>query len=106
MRGEGLLFGLAGELAGLGFDRFKLPRGGIGSHVKIARIKLVEAARDFAGKFDVRCLVETYGDEVRLVGEDIGRLQQRVAEKAVGGEVFFPKLLLLIFIGRHPLEPA
>jgi hypothetical protein len=45
----------------------------------------------------------TYG---RLVDQDVGRLQQRVAEEAVGREVAVLELLHLVLVGRHALEPA
>ncbi len=51
-------------------------------------VELVEAAGDFAGELDVGGLVLADGDEVGLVDEDVGRLEERVAEEAVGGEVF------------------
>ena len=50
---------------------------------------MVEAAGDLAGDLDVSGLVLTDGDELGLVEEDVGRLEERVAEEAVGGEVFF-----------------
>ena len=34
------------------------------------------------------------------------RLQQRVAEKAVGRQIAVGQLLLLILVGRHALQPA
>ena len=41
-----------------------------------------------------------------LVDQDVGGLQQRVAEEAVGREVAVLQLVDLVLVGRHPLEPA
>jgi len=48
---------------------------------------MVEAASDFARQFDVRNLVLADRHETGLVHEDIGALQQRVTEEAVGRQV-------------------
>ena len=42
----------------------------------------------------------------RPVDQDVGRLQQRVAEEAVGREVAVLQLLDLVLVGRHALQPA
>jgi len=40
------------------------------------------------------------------VNQDVGGLQQRVTEKAVGAQVLLAQLFLLVFIGRHPFQPG
>jgi len=69
-----------------------------------AFVELVEAAGDFAGEFDVGGLILADGDEVRLVDEDVGGLEERVAKEAVGGEVFALEVLLLLFVAGDALE--
>ena len=66
----------------------------------------VEAASDLASEFDVGDLVLADGNEVGLVEEDVGGLEERVAEKPVGVEVFLAELLLLVFVGGDALEPG
>ncbi len=67
---------------------------------------MIEAARDLARHLHVRHLVLAHRHEAPAIEQDVGALQQRVAEEAVGGEVLFLELLLLILVGRHALEPA
>ncbi|OQA30685.1 MAG: hypothetical protein BWY57_02707 [Betaproteobacteria bacterium ADurb.Bin341] len=43
---------------------------------------------------------------VGAVDQDVGRLQQRVAQKTVGRQILAVELFLLILVGRHPLQPA
>ena len=50
-------------------------------------VEVVEAAHDLAGQLDVRRLVLAHRHRVGLVDDDVGGLQQRVAEEAVGREV-------------------
>ena len=97
---------LAGELAGLFEDGGHLPWGGFGRGEELAGVEGVEAAGDFAGELDVGDLVGADGDEVGLVEQDVGGLQQRVAEEAVGGEILFAELLLLVLVGGDALQPA
>ena len=54
----------------------------------LGAVEGVEAAGDLAGEFDVGDLILADGDVVRLVEEDVGRLEERVAEEAVCVEVF------------------
>ena len=77
-----------------------------GRGVEVAGVEGVEAAGDLAGELDVGNLVGADGDEVRLVEQDVGGLEEGVAEEAVGGEVLFAELLLLILVGGDALEPA
>ena len=74
--------------------------GGLGA------VEGVEAAGDLAGELDVGDLVLADGDEVGLVEQDVGGLEERVAEEAVGGEVLLAELLLLVLVGGDALEPA
>jgi len=46
-----------------------------------------------------------YRHGVGVVDDHVGRLQQRIAEEAVGGEVAIGDLLLLLLVGRDALEP-
>ena len=72
----------------------------------LASVQKVEPARDLAGHLDVRDLILADGHVPGAVNEDVGRLQQRVPEKAVRGEIAFLQLLLLILVARHAFEPA
>jgi hypothetical protein len=67
---------------------------------------VVEAARDLARDLDVRDLVFADRHELRPVQQDVGALQQRIAEEPVGREILLLQLLLLVLVGRHPLQPA
>jgi len=42
---------------------------------------------------------------VRLVDDDVGSLEHRIAKKAIGGEVLGIELLLLILVGGVAFEP-
>ena len=72
---------------------------------KTGAVEVVEAAHDLARQLDVRRLVLAHRHGVGLVDDDVGRLQQRVAQEAVGREVLLGELLLLLLVGRHALEP-
>ncbi len=67
---------------------------------------MVEAARHLARQFDVRHLVLAHRHPGGAVHEDVGALQQWIAEETVGGEVAVGELLLLILVARNPLQPA
>ena len=54
----------------------------------------------------MRDLVGADGDEVGLVDQDVGGLEERIAEEAVGVQVLLGELGLLVFVGGHALEPA
>src|SRR5439155_22397040 len=69
-------------------------------------VGLVEAARDLPRELDVGRLVDADRDLRRLVHEDVGRLEDRVAEEAVGREVPVGELLALLLVGRIALEPG
>src|SRR4029077_3512193 len=65
-----------------------------------------QAARDPPRQLDVRGLVDPDRDRDRAVHEDVGGLQHRVAEEAVGREIAVPELLALLLEGRGSLEPG
>jgi len=68
-------------------------------------VERVETTGYLTGQLDVGDLIVAYRDEVRLVEEDVGGLEERVAEEAVGVQVLLAELLLLIFVGRNTLKP-
>ena len=67
---------------------------------------MVEAARDLARDLDVRHLILAHRHVLSPVEQDVGRLQQRIAEKSVGGEILVRELRLLILVGGNALQPA
>ena len=69
-------------------------------------VDVIEAARDLAGKFDVRNLVFADRHAIGAVDQDVRSLQQWIAEEAVGREIFLGQLFLLVLVSRHPFEPA
>ena len=69
-------------------------------------VGVVEAPHDLAAEFHVRHLVGAHRHPVGLVDDDVGGLQQRVAEEAVGAEVAVLELLLLLLERRHALQPG
>jgi hypothetical protein len=81
-------------------------RGNAGFGVLAAAVQVVEAARHFTREFDVRRLVLAHRHVVGLVDQDVGGLQQRVAQEAVGGQVAVLELVDLVLVGRHALQPA
>ncbi len=74
--------------------------------VRLAAVDVIEAPRDFARDLDMRDLVLADRHVRSLVQQDVGGLQQRVAEEAIGREVLVLELLLLILVRRHALQPA
>jgi len=50
-------------------------------------------------------LVIAYRHEARVVDGDVGGLEQRIPEKADRRQIFILQVLLLLFVGRDPLEP-
>ena len=51
-------------------------------------------------------LVFAHWNIVGFVDQDIRRLQQRVAQEAVGAEVFVFEFFLLVFVGGHAFQPT
>ena len=72
----------------------------------LAPIEMVKASSDLAGKLNVGHLILPHGDMGRSVNQDIGRLQQGIAQKAIGREITIRELVLLVFIAGYPLKPA
>ncbi len=98
--------GFAGVLARLFEDGPHLPGLGLGRQVKLAGVQVVEAPGDLTGQLHMRHLIGTHRHEVRFIEQDVRRLQQRVAEEAVGVQVLLGQLRLLILEGGHALQPA
>ena len=67
---------------------------------------MIEATGDFTRQFDMRHLVFANRYMARVVDKDVGRLQQRVTEEAIGRQVLVRQLFLLVLIGGHTFEPA
>ena len=68
-------------------------------------IEVVEAAHHLARQLEVRHLVVAHRHEVGVVDDDVGGLQQRVAEEADARQVALGELLDLLLVGRHALQP-
>ena len=47
-----------------------------------------------------------YRHKIRLVHQNVRRLQQRISQKPIGAQVFSAQVLLLLLIRRHALQPA
>jgi hypothetical protein len=69
-------------------------------------VQVVKTAGNFAHHFDVRHLVFADRHLAGAVDQHVSGLQQRIAEEAVGCEVFAGQLLDLVLVGRHAFEPA
>ena len=54
----------------------------------------------------MRGLVLTHRDKVRLIDENVRRLDQRIAEESIRAEVFVGEVFLLLFVRRHALQPS
>ncbi len=68
-------------------------------------VQEIKAPGDLAGELEVRDLVDADGDERRVVHQDVGRLEDRIAEEAVRLEVAGGLLPELLLVGRVALEP-
>ena len=80
---------------------------GLGKHfAAVELVEVVEAARHLARQLDMRRLVLADGHILRLVQQNVGRHQQRIAEKAVGGQILAGQILLHLLVAGHALEPA
>ena len=69
-------------------------------------VKAVEPPDDLPGQLHVRRLIRPHGNPVSLVHDDVGRLQHRIAEKTVGGQVPLAELPQLFLVGRVPFQPG
>src|SRR2546429_7400759 len=74
--------------------------------VRFTPVEVVEAPRGFAAELHVRHLVLAHGHVGGAVHQDVGALQQRVTEEAVGPEILLLQLLLLILVTGYALAPA
>ena len=74
--------------------------------VRLTAIEVIETARDLAREFNVGHLVVAHRNLVGAIDQDVGGLQQRIAEKAVGRQILVRQLFLLVLVGRHTLQPA
>jgi hypothetical protein len=95
-------FVTAARFAAQLLDRFP----GLVLETRLAAVEMVEAARQLTRKLDVRHLILAHRHLVGAVDQDVGRLQQRIAEKTVGRQILVLQLFLLILVGRHALQPA
>ena len=66
----------------------------------------VEPPRNLPRQLNVRHLVLADRDDVRLVDQNIRRLQHGITEKPVSAQVFFLDVFLLLFVRRDALQPA
>ena len=87
----------AGEPRKLRQERLRL-------HKQLA-VEVVKTSDDLATEFQMRDLVLADRHVPRIVDDDVGRLEQRIAEKAQRRQIFVRDLLHLLFVGRHSLEP-
>ncbi len=67
---------------------------------------MVEAPGDLPGHLHVGHLVHPHRHALGFVHQDVGGLEHRIAQKAVGGQVFVGQLLHLVFIGGVALQPG
>ncbi len=67
---------------------------------------MVEATRHFTGNLNVRDLISTNRHLAGAVNQNIGTLQQRITQKAVGCQIAILELFLLILVGRYALQPT
>src|SRR5262245_25122136 len=67
---------------------------------------IVESPDYLASQLDMRRLILAYRDVVGFVHNDIGRLKHRITEKQIIANVLLGDILALLFVGRHPLQPA
>ena len=72
----------------------------------LAAVEVVEAPRHFPGQLHMGHLVGAHRHLAGPVDQDVRRLQQRVAEKAVGAQVFLAQFFLLVLVGRYPFQPG
>ena len=71
-----------------------------------AAVEMVKATCHFTGQFDMRHLIFTDRDMLGVIHQNIGRLQQRIAQETIGRQIFMRQLFLLVLVGRHTLQPA
>src|ERR1035437_4087003 len=69
-------------------------------------VELVEPPRNFARQLHVWHLIFTDRNVVRLVQQDVGRLQQGISEKTIRPEVLVLEVLALLLVAGHTLQPS
>src|SRR5262249_19174749 len=69
-------------------------------------VEVIEPSCHFASELQVRQLIFPHRDEIRLVEENIGSLENGIAEETVGTEVLFLDLFLFFFVRRNASEPG
>jgi hypothetical protein len=74
--------------------------------VRLASVDVIEAPRDLARDLDVRHLILAHRHVLGPVKQDVGRLQERIAEKSVSGEILLGELCLLVLVRGNALEPT
>ena len=67
--------------------------------------EVVEPAHDLAAELEMRHLILADRDRVGVVDDDVGGLQERIAQEAERGQILLGQLLDLFLVGRHALEP-
>ena len=72
----------------------------------VSAIQVVKAAGSFPRQLHMAGLVFTHWHILGAVNQNVGRLQQRVAQKSIGGQIFVLELHLLVFVSGYPLKPA
>ena len=69
-------------------------------------VEVVKPADDFATQFQMRHLILAHRNELRVVNDDVGRLQQWIPEKTQRREILLGELFDLLFVGRDPFQPG
>ena len=67
---------------------------------------MIELAGYLACEFNMCNLVCADRDELRLVEQDVGGLEERITEEAVGSQILLAQLLLLILVAGDAFQPA
>jgi hypothetical protein len=78
----------------------------VGNGKYLRFVEIVEPAGDFSCQFDMGELILTDRNAVGAVDDNIGGLQDRIAQESIGPKVFLIELLLLFLVGWISLEPG
>ncbi len=54
----------------------------------------------------MRNLILAHRHKLRLVDQDVCRLQQRIAKKPVGAQILCREIFLLLLVRRYALKPT
>jgi hypothetical protein len=68
--------------------------------------EIVKTPHDLARELEVRHLVFADRHEVRVVDDDVGRLEQRIPEEPDARQIAIGELVDLLLVGGHALEPG